>query len=173
MAEGTASIENHEDTTHTIECQYSDFCDKQACVLATELCNAWNVFKGTNSNFTNVDAKDVQNKFIEFFPRHFESAIASNVVSPNKLTNGIYSMSNSANHSAAADDTIDAFSTNEEAAPRSPPPRAPAPRPFFRKLSFRGLRKRKGLFLKSHNDDAEFSPQQDKINGKYSMYITL
>lgn len=150
-----------DDDSHTLECQYTDFCDKQACILAGEFFSAWNQFKSTNSYFTGIELKDVQNKFIEFFPKHFTSAIVPRDDNPEKLNNGASSSTVSASQATAIGDSLE---TTSDEGPESPCPRITS-RPFFRKLSFRGLRKRKGLFMKQHSDEVQLSPLRDKLSG--------
>ena len=85
---------------------------------------------------------------------------------PDKLTSNLLPSTNASSttpRSASADDILEAVIN--EGRNESPSPRV-LPRPFFRKLSFRALRKRKGFFLKHQSDDAQSSSYWDKLPGK-------
>ncbi|KAK8726801.1 hypothetical protein OTU49_010063, partial [Cherax quadricarinatus] len=60
--------------------------------------------------------------------------------------------------SASADDILEAAASDEGG--ESPSPKV-SHKPFFRRLSFKGLKKGK-IFLKQHSDEVELSPHHDK-----------
>lgn len=160
---------DQEEDCHTIECQFSDFCDKQACTAAADFYASWNRLRASNSSFSSIDIHEICAKFLEFFPNHYETAAANQSInSTSKLSNGFPELSSAiAATSPSPDDILEV--TSDEG-PESPSPRI-VPRPFFRKLSFRGLRKRKGLFLKQHSDEVELSPHRDKLPGNDLTYF--
>ncbi|KAF2364447.1 SH2 domain [Trinorchestia longiramus] len=154
-----------ENDAHTIECQYSDFCDKEASTAVSNFMSAWNRFKGSNSVLGSVDIEDVSAKFLEFLPKYIDAVISDPNSPSAKLTNGVQEASTGASLTPSTPEDLLEITSDE--GPESPSPRV-APKPFFRKLSFKGLRKRKGLFLKQHSDEVELSPHRDKVPGLLS-----
>ncbi|XP_047738231.1 SH2B adapter protein 1 isoform X2 [Hyalella azteca] len=172
MASSSTTVEiaaSPKDSTtdlHSNERLFLDFCDKEAHSAASSFLSAWSHFKGSSSQLSLVDIEEICAKFLELLPKHIESLIHEQGSSPSKLTNGV-------NEPSATEASVipltpdDLLEVTSDEGPESPSVRA-APRPFFRKLSFKGLRKRKGLFLKQHSDEVELSPHRDKVPGLLS-----
>lgn len=134
---------------------WEEFCDKQARIAAADFVKAWRVFVALQAQFRDVEHKELAQKFAELFPAHLEQALLN---PPNgvKVRNGIGSVANT--RSASADDILEAAASDEGA--ESPSPKV-SHKPFFRRLSFKGLKKGK-IFLKQHSDEVELSPHHDK-----------
>lgn len=168
MASGSTSQEipctpEEDKVVSSIEKLYADFCDEEARTAATDLLNSWDKLKDGNSLLANVDVKDVCAKFLELFPKHIETVPLIQELKLSKQSPSIHE--NIAGASLTVTTPEDILEVTSDEGPESPSPHV-APRPFFRKLSFKGLRKRKGLFLKQHSDEVELSPHRDKIPGK-------
>ncbi|XP_064114533.1 SH2B adapter protein 1-like [Macrobrachium nipponense] len=133
---------------------WEEFCDKQARLAAADFVKSWRVFVALQSQFKEIEHKDLAQKFAEFFPAHLEQALLN---PPNgvKVRNGIGGA-----RSVSADDILEA-AASDEGGGESPSPKV-THRPFFRRLSFKGLKKGKSLFLKQHSDEVELSPHHDK-----------
>ncbi|XP_045589707.1 SH2B adapter protein 1 isoform X2 [Procambarus clarkii] len=134
---------------------WEDFCDKQARIAAADFVRSWRVFVALQAQFREVEHKELAQKFAELFPGHLEQALLS---PPNgvKVRNGMGSVANT--RSASADDILEAAASDEGG--ESPSPKV-SHKPFFRRLSFKGLKKGK-IFLKQHSDEVELSPHHDK-----------
>ena len=136
---------------------WEEFCDKQARMAATKFVRSWKVFIALQSQFRDIDNKDLAQKFAEVFPVHLEHALRN---PPNgvKVRNGIGGGGGVSTRSASADDILEAAESDEGG--ESPSPKV-THRPFFRRLSFKGLKKGK-IFLKQHSDEVELSPHHEK-----------
>lgn len=134
---------------------WEEFCDKQARMAAVKFVRSWKVFVALQSQFRDVDHKDLAQKFAELFPVHLEHALKN---PPNgvKVRNGVGG--GVGTRSASADDILEAAESDEGG--ESPSPKV-THRPFFRRLSFKGLKKGK-IFLKQHSDEVELSPHHEK-----------
>lgn len=134
---------------------WEEFCDKQARIAAADFVKAWRVFVALQAQFRDLEHKELSQKFAELFPAHLEQALLN---PPNgvKVRNGIGSVANT--RSASADDILEAAASDEGG--ESPSPKV-SHKPFFRRLSFKGLKKGK-IFLKQHSDEVELSPHHDK-----------
>ncbi|KAK4292196.1 hypothetical protein Pmani_035016 [Petrolisthes manimaculis] len=130
---------------------WEEFCDKQARIAASDFVKSWKVFVALQAQFTDLQHKDLAQKFAELFPGHLEQALQN---PPNgvKVRNGLGSVNI---RSASADDILEAASDEGPESPKIPH------KPFFRRLSFKGLKKGK-IFLKQHSDEVELSPHHDK-----------
>ncbi|XP_050699367.1 SH2B adapter protein 1-like isoform X2 [Eriocheir sinensis] len=135
---------------------WEEFCDKQARMAAVKFVRSWKVFVALQSQFRDVDHKDLAQKFAELFPVHLEHALKN---PPNgvKVRNGVGG-GGVGTRSASADDILEAAESDEGG--ESPSPKV-THRPFFRRLSFKGLKKGK-IFLKQHSDEVELSPHHEK-----------
>lgn len=157
----------------SLKSDWEDFCDKQARIAAADFVKSWRVFVALQAQFRDLEHKELAQKFAELFPAHLEKALTS---PPNgvKVRNGVgeasdprpasatnpRSASATNPRSASADDLLEAAAASDEGG-ESPSPRV-AHRPFFRRLSFKGLKKGKSIFLKQHSDEVELSPHHDK-----------
>ncbi|KAG0726037.1 SH2B adapter protein 2 [Chionoecetes opilio] len=135
---------------------WEEFCDKQARMAAVKFVRSWKVFVALQSQFRDIDHNDLALKFAEVFPGHLEHALRN---PPNgvKVRNGVGGGGVST-RSASADDILEAAESDEGG--ESPSPKV-THRPFFRRLSFKGLKKGK-IFLKQHSDEVELSPHHEK-----------
>ena len=141
--------------------EWTDFTDKQAKLAAIDFSKSWKLFLATSSNQWEVEPKELREKFSEQLLKHLEITL-SNIDNSTKIQNGTTNNNNI--RSASADDILEAAS---DEGPESPSPRSSRnQKPFFRRLSFKGLRKGKGLFLKQHSDEVELSPHHDKSSSR-------
>nr|XP_027232347.1 SH2B adapter protein 2-like [Penaeus vannamei] len=156
----------------SLKSDWEDFCDKQARIAAADFVKSWRVFVALQAQFRDLEHKELAQKFAELFPAHLEKALTSPPTSiaqngvgeasdprPASATNP-RSASATNPRSASADDLLEAAAASDEGG-ESPSPRV-AHRPFFRRLSFKGLKKGKSIFLKQHSDEVELSPHHDK-----------
>ncbi|KAK7077075.1 signal transducer activity protein [Halocaridina rubra] len=139
---------------------WEEFCDKQARIAAADFVKSWRVFVALQAQFRDLEHKELAQKFAELFPVHLEEALLN---PPNgvKVRNGIGGGGGGVanTRSVSADDILEAAASDEGG--ESPSPKV-THRPFFRRLSFKGLKKGKSLFLKQHSDEVELSPHHEK-----------
>lgn len=134
-------------------------------MAAVKFVRSWKVFVALQSQFRDIEHKDLAQKFAELFPAHLEEALRN---PPNgvKVRNGVGGGGGGggvSTRSASADDILEAAESDEGG--ESPSPKV-THRPFFRRLSFKGLKKGK-IFLKQHSDEVELSPHHEvKVKGE-------
>lgn len=127
---------------------WPEFCDRHAKAAAQDFAKACVQFVSVNlpeNTRANITHKDFLRKFIESFTEQFEVDFCKRRLNSNKLANG-----SSRNSEELSDYSEDAES-----------PKAHH-KPFFRRLSFKGLRKGKGLFHKQHSDEVDLPGRQSK-----------
>ncbi|KAG7172388.1 SH2B adapter protein 2-like [Homarus americanus] len=136
---------------------WEEFCDNQARVAAADFVKSWRVFVALQAQFRELEHKELAQKFAELFPGHLEQALLN---PPNgvKVRNGVGSVATT--RSASADDILEVTAVVSDEGGESPSPKV-SHKPFFRRLSFKGLKKGK-IFLKQHSDEVELSPHHDK-----------
>lgn len=154
MATASVEVEAEERSS-----EWVDFCEKQARGAAVEFARSWRAFQSCHGPQGELENKELCGKFSEVFQVQLEHALSH---PPNgvKLRNGIGGGSNIVGtRSASADDILEVATSDEGG--DSPSPKI-SHKPFFRRLSFKGLKKGKSLFLKQHSDEVELSPHHDK-----------
>lgn len=154
MATAGTVIQNEESLNWT------DFCDKHAKSAACEFAKAFCSYVSTNfPNSTRTSShKEFVTKFIDSFAHHFEVEIAKR--------NSLKDVSNKILNGTPRSNSHEDFSDYSEHGNESPSPK-PHHKPFFRRLSFKGLKKGKGFFHKQHSDEAELS-HHEKAREKHS-----
>lgn len=136
------------------EClNWTDICDKQAQSAASELATVFYNYVSTtlSSSPRTLSHKKFMSKFVDCFVIHFELEIQKQNSSKDVNTKIL----NGAQRSNSHEDFSDYFDHGND----TPSPKTHH-RPFFRRLSFKGLKKGKGLFHKQHSDEAELSHQE-------------
>lgn len=113
-------------------------CERQARAAAQELARSCLVLPGAPAH------KELVRRFVECFNEQLDAEFAKLKLQP-RLANGTHGHDES-DYSEDAD------------SPRT------HHKPFFRRLSFKGLRRGKGLFHKQHSDEVELSSNLAKQN---------
>lgn len=125
------------------------FCERQAKTAAQDFAKACVQYIQTSTNEGTVRAYTSQTellkKFVECFSEHFDFEFSKLKVQ-HKLPNGTHTGHDESDYS---EDT------------ESPKIHH---KPFFRRLSFKGLRRGKGFFQKQHSDEVELSTNLNKHN---------
>lgn len=135
-----------------------EFCDRQAKAAAADFAKALSTFVGANVPSENVRPTDVYKdfvaKFIDCFEDHFHDQCVLTSQS-HKVPNGnILPLNVSSKHSALHNnEAFSDYSEHEVDVPRS----KVLYKPFFRRLSFKGLRKGKAFFQKHCSDETDVS----------------
>lgn len=144
MAASGVNLESEEDA------KWADFCDVQAKTVATDLANAFCKYSSSlANNLQTLSHKEFISKFMDFFIVHFESEIAKrNSLKDVKFLNG-------SSKPSSHEDLNDYFEQRNS----TPSPKVHH-KPFFRRLSFKSLKKGKGFFHKQHSDETELSHQE-------------
>ncbi|XP_050315585.1 SH2B adapter protein 1-like [Anthonomus grandis grandis] len=124
-----------------------EFCERHATAAAQDFSkschNYINICLPENAR-TLVNHKDLMKKFIEFFTEEFDRDFNRRRLGGNKCLNGM--------SGGTAEDNFD----TEDGSPKM------APKPFFRRLSFKMLRKSKDLFHK-HSEEDNISHNKTKL----------
>lgn len=131
-----------------------EFCDKHAKAAAVDLVTAFCSYKAFKS-CDNIKSPytlytEFAKKFTDRFIIHFENEFLKR--NPVYNDHGSSSQTNPTN----SNDELSDFSENDA---ETPSPKLNQ-KPFFRRLSFKGLRKGKGFFRKQESDELE--PFNDK-----------
>ncbi|KAH9645591.1 hypothetical protein HF086_005240 [Spodoptera exigua] len=126
-----------------------EFCERQAKAAAQDFAKAClqYVQTGAGDPATRPQAphKELLKKFVECFSEQFEYEIGK-LKALHKLPNGTHTGHDESDYSEDTD------------SPKT------QHKPFFRRLSFKGLRRGKGLFHKQHSDEVELSSHLNKHN---------
>ncbi|XP_011342933.1 SH2B adapter protein 2 isoform X3 [Ooceraea biroi] len=152
---------------------WSEFCERHARASASEFAKAFCAYVSLTlpeSARTSLSHRDFLKKFVDSFCEHFENEY---------LRHNVRSLSLHDTRSAAANERdINLSSQNTN----NPPVRAssheefsdysehegeavspkPAHKPFFRRLSFKGLKKGKSFFHKQQSDEVELSHSEHR-----------
>lgn len=129
-----------------------EFCDRHAQAAAQDFSRScvqyisMNLPENARASLTHAD---FLNKFVESFTRHFELDFCKRRLQSQRIS------SNGARHHG--DDLSDNTSDNEDGSPKM------QHKPFFRRLSFKVLRKGKELFHKQHSDEVELASSRTKL----------
>lgn len=136
-----------------------DFCDRHAKAAATEFAKAFSSYIGVNlpeGSRPTVAYKDFVCKFVDCFVEHFDIEYSRKNLLRNRVPNGNVLPPGPSNHNSLRTHSHEEFSDYSEHEADSPSPKVHH-KPFFRRLSFKGLRKGKGFFQKQHSDEVELS----------------
>lgn len=118
-----------------------ELCERQAKASAQDFAKACLQYIQTNASdptLRPLSQKELLKKFVEQFSEHFDLEFGK-LKAQHKLPNGTHTGHDESDYSEDTD------------SPKT------QHKPFFRRLSFKGLRRGKGLFHKQHSDDAELS----------------
>ncbi|KAK2587239.1 hypothetical protein KPH14_002978 [Odynerus spinipes] len=149
-----------------------EFCERHARASASDFAKAFCTYVSLNlpeSARSNLSHRDFLRKFVESFCEHFESEYLRRTVrSPSthdarhplfteRDTNTI-SQNNNAPVRASSHEEFSDYSEHdgEAVSPK------PVHKPFFRRLSFKGLKKGKGFFHKQQSDEVELSHSEHR-----------
>ena len=138
-----------------IHTNLQDFCDRHAKAAAADLVTAFCSYRNCRPTATCISYTEFAKKFADRFITHFENEfLKRNPASATQVESLISPTTNS--HEELSD-----LSENEveDQSPRF------SQKAFFRRLSFKGLRKGKNFFRKQDSDDAE-TPTSEKKNDK-------
>lgn len=136
-----------------------DFCDRHAKAAATEFAKAFSSYIGVNlpdGSRPTVAYKDFVCKFVDCFVEHFDIEYSRKNLLRSRIPNGNVLPPGPSNHNSLRTHSHEEFSDYSEHEADSPSPKVHH-KPFFRRLSFKGLRKGKGFFQKQHSDEVELS----------------
>lgn len=125
-----------------------EFCERQAKTAAQDFAKACLLFMTSSPNDPSrppMSHKDFMKKFVECFSDQFEADFCKLKIQ-HKIPNGTHGLHDESDYSEDTD------------SPRT------QHKPFFRRLSFKGLRRGKGLFHKQHSDEVELSSNLAKQN---------
>lgn len=156
-----------------------EFCEKNAKVAAVDFVQNYRLFINDHPNLgKTVSNQEISKKFIDVFLEHFDSEIKKKVGENSVSTNGVSSQEAPAATADSArgrpktqetsQENIRGLVTNHEDYSDLSDPEGESPkthhRHFFRRLSFKGLKRGKGLFHKQHSDEVELSHHHDRRN---------
>lgn len=162
-ASSTAIAASPETATGWIE-----FCERHARASASDFAKAFCTYVNLNlpeSARTDLPHRDFLTKFLESFREHFENEYLRQSVRSLSLHDTRSIASNDRNTNLASQNATNApalassheeFSDYSEHEGEAVSPK-PAHKPFFRRLSFKGLKKGKGFFHKQQSDEVELS----------------
>lgn len=159
---------------------WPEFCEKNARVAAVDFAQNYRLFMNDHPNLGKiVSNQEISKKFIDFFLEYFDIEVKKKVGENSVSTsNGVSSQEVSASGDAAgrnrpktqetSQENIRGLVTNHEDYSDLSDPEGESPkthhRHFFRRLSFKGLKRGKGLFHKQHSDEVELSHHHDRRN---------
>ncbi|XP_077533900.1 SH2B adapter-like protein Lnk isoform X2 [Haemaphysalis longicornis] len=156
---------------------WSDFCEKHARVAAAEFAHNYQLFVADHRDLARtVDFAEFGRRFADVFQEHFGSEVRRRIdeVGARPLSTASNgggsqeplgaaaprSMAKTPSSATSSQDNLRSLSVNHEdysdlsegeASPKA------HHRLFFRRLSFKGLKRGKGLFHKQHSDELELS----------------
>ncbi|XP_058805987.1 SH2B adapter protein 2 [Phymastichus coffea] len=158
--------------------RWADFCDNQARAAAAEFarsfCHYVNV-ELSEAARANLSYRDFLRRFVESFCEHFEAEYlrrtakspTNDINSRQALTDYEGNSTNQNNRKPVRTSSHEEFSDYSEHDGEVISPK-PVHKPFFRRLSFKGLKKGKGLFHKQQSDEVELSHTDGRRTDKHS-----
>ncbi|XP_014480390.1 PREDICTED: SH2B adapter protein 1 isoform X2 [Dinoponera quadriceps] len=163
---GTTAASPPESATGWIE-----FCERHARASASDFAKAFCAYVSLNlpeSARTNLSHRDFLRKFVESFCEHFESEyLRHSVRSPpshdgkSAAANDVNPANQNASNTPVRASSHEEFSDYSEHEGEAVSPK-PVHKPFFRRLSFKGLKKGKGFFHKQQSDEVELSHSEHR-----------
>ncbi|XP_018400975.1 PREDICTED: SH2B adapter protein 1-like isoform X1 [Cyphomyrmex costatus] len=163
----TATAASPEAATGWIE-----FCERHARASASDFAKAFCAYVSLNlpeSARANLSHRDFLRKFVESFCEHFESEYLRQSVRSLSLHDTRSIVSNERDINLASQNTNapvrasshEEFSDYSEHEGEAVSPK-PSHKPFFRRLSFKGLKKGKSFFHKQQSDEVELSHSEHR-----------
>ncbi|KFM60686.1 SH2B adapter protein 2, partial [Stegodyphus mimosarum] len=155
---------------------WPEFCEKNARVAAVDFAQSYRLFINDHPNLGKiVSNQEISKKFIDFFIEYFDLEVKKKVGENSVSSNG-HSAQDVASAGEAprtrpktqenSQENIRGLVTNHEDYSDLSDPEGESPkthhRAFFRRLSFKGLKRGKGLFHKQHSDEVELSHHHDR-----------
>ncbi|XP_054707482.1 SH2B adapter protein 1-like [Uloborus diversus] len=155
---------------------WPEFCEKNARVAAVDFAQNYRLFVNDHPNVgKTVSNQEISKKFIDFFLEYFDLEVKKKVGENSVAVNGHNLQEGSGDSGGArsrpktqetSQENIRGLVTNHDdysdlSDPEGESPKA-HPRAFFRRLSFKGLKRGKGLFHKQHSDEVELSHHHDR-----------
>ncbi|XP_042899382.1 SH2B adapter protein 2 [Parasteatoda tepidariorum] len=157
---------------------WPEFCEKNARGAAIEFVQSYRLFINDHPSLGKVVSnQEISRKFIDFFIEYFDLEVKKKVGENSTSSNG-HSVPESTSSGDAprtrpkSQDTSQenvrnqVTVTNHEDYSDLSDPETESPkshhRAFFRRLSFKGLKRGKGLFHKQHSDEVELSHHHDR-----------
>lgn len=129
---GSGAVAGSSSTVSTSS-SWSEYCERHARIAAADFAKSCAHYIAKNG-LENVSHRDFMRKFIECFSDHFDTE---------------YSRRRTQNKTGQNGTVLEEESDYSEDSPKT------NHKPFFRRLSFKGLRK--GFFQKQHSDEVELS----------------
>ncbi|XP_011876298.1 PREDICTED: SH2B adapter protein 1 [Vollenhovia emeryi] len=149
-----------------------EFCERHARASASDFAKAFCAYVSLNlpeSARANLSHRDFLRKFVESFCEHFESEYLRQSVRSLSLHDTRSVISNERDVNLASQNvnapvrasSHEEFSDYSEHEGEAVSPK-PAHKPFFRRLSFKGLKKGKSFFHKQQSDEVELSHSEHR-----------
>lgn len=132
-----------------------EFCERQAKTAAQDFAKACLQYLQTSAGEAAarpISQKEFLKKFVECFSEQFDFEFGK-LKAQHKLPNGTHTGHDESDYSEDTD------------SPKT------QHKPFFRRLSFKGLRRGKGLFHKQHSDEVELSSNMNKHKTKLAKIV--
>uniref|UniRef100_A0A8D8ZNM8 SH2B adapter protein 2 n=2 Tax=Cacopsylla melanoneura TaxID=428564 RepID=A0A8D8ZNM8_9HEMI len=136
---------NHSGDHHGVNAAWIELCEKHAREAAIELVKACYVFIKPNQGLPH---KDIVHKFIDYFINHFELELSRH----------------DAHHGGDGSSSDYSDQDGHSTAPLKSPTEQPTKAHFFRRLSFKGLKKGKIFFHKKHSEDTSEIKHKTKLS---------
>lgn len=157
---------------------WPEFCEKHARLAAKEFAQSYRLFINDHPNLgKSVSNQEFCRRFVDSFLDFFDAEVKKKVVLTDGVapsTNGHGAQENASSEPSrtrpktqeTSQENIRGLVTNHEDYSDLSDPEGESPkthhRPFFRRLSFKGLKRGKGLFHKQHSDEVELSHHHDR-----------
>lgn len=165
---------------------WSEFCEKNARKTAVDFAQSYRLFVNDHPNVGKVVSnQEISKKFIDFFIEYFDSELKKKTTE-----NSVVSSANGHQEIVPGDAAVrvrpkSQVDTSQEniresnhhgdysdlSDPEGESPKSTHhhhhPRAFFRRLSFKGLKRGKGLFHKQHSDEVELSHERRARGDKH------
>ena len=167
MASQPLTINENNESEQVENNEWVDFCKKKVDEFSSDFAKAWHSYILLNNNFgtSGISTKNIVQKLSDLIPQALENALSQdNEIEHNNSTSSMPMTTTSSvpTVQATSEDNLEGVS---DESPESPSLKT-THKPFFRRLSFKGLRKGKGLFLKQHSDEVELSPHHERQPGR-------
>ncbi|XP_075218716.1 SH2B adapter-like protein Lnk isoform X2 [Lycorma delicatula] len=161
----SANLENE----ISLQLNWIEFCDKHAKSAAADFAKAFCLYVNSHlpeSARPTISYKDFVRKFLECFEEHFETELNKKIYKDKVANGNVASTAGSSSQNSTHHDELSDYSEQEADLP-SPKVQH---KPFFRRLSFKGLRKGKAFFQKQHSDEVELSTHGNDKQSKHGKH---
>ncbi|XP_029031941.1 SH2B adapter protein 1 isoform X1 [Osmia bicornis bicornis] len=149
-----------------------EFCERHARASASDFAKAFCTYVSLNlpeSARSNLSHRDFLRKFVESFCEHFESEYLRRTIRSPSLYDTRHTITNDRDINVASQNnnapvrisSHEEFSDYSEHDGDAISPK-PIHKPFFRRLSFKGLKKGKSFFHKQQSDEVELSHSEHR-----------